>query len=234
MQIVGESSTQDKNILEDITVDQNSEKNNLFDNIGSSTEVPVEKVPDGVVEKAELPGVIRHSYSDKAKINGELYSKEDLVITAAEKSGFINSMITGERYIQEYSIFGGKINVKIRSRTNKETQAMYSYMRHVLDDNRSNVISLESDMPYILLVSQIEEINGVKFPEMKAPYCYTSSAGKVEDPGWFEDLKAWKDKPEGLTNALINRVQLFEYKYWTMVTEASNKNFWNSDTSIEG
>ena len=68
---------------------------------------------------------------------------------------------------------------------------------------------------------------------MKTPLTFEESDGNIVEPGWYKDFQAWKDKPEGLTSALVSAIQLFEYKYWTMTKEAANKNFWNSDTSTE-
>lgn len=182
-----------------------------------------------------IPGHLSNEATERVKINGETYKKSDLEITPEEKAAFIDSLISGKRYKHEYSIFGGKIHVVIRNRSSEETHAMYSYIRRVLSKNGDNegMNIVEGDMAYIPLVAQIDEINGTKFPEMKHPLSYEESDGKEIPPGWLEDFKAWKAKPEGLTSALISFVQLFEYKYWTMVKEAANKNFWNSDTFIE-
>lgn len=208
-------------------------KANAFDDLNAATPIPpTENSAQEAVKNSQLPGAMSGSSENKGIVNNEKYDMDELVITGKEKSAFIDAMLTGERYKLSYPIFGGKINVTIRSRTSKETQAMYAYIRHEMHNDGGNLTILEGDMQYLLLVAQIEELNGTKYPEMKIPLTYTESDGKTIEPGWLEDLASWKDRPEGLISAIINRVQLFEYKYWTMVKEASNKNFWNSDTSI--
>lgn len=209
----------------------NIKEKHVFDDVNDKSAIPVESAAPTVISSSKLP--VTDNNNMKSKIHEETYSKEELVITPEEKASFIESMITGERYKQEYYIFGNKIKLVVRNRTASETQAMYSYIRHAVTNGKENVSLLDGDMSYALIVAQVEELNGTKFSEMKTPLTYTGSKDGEIPPGWLEDLKIWKSKPEGLTTAIINRIQLFEYKYWTMVSEAANKNFWSSDTSTE-
>lgn len=211
-----------------------TEETNAFDNIESTDTIKKEDIEGKTADNASLPGITTGGTDGKVTINYEKYDKEELVITPDDKQAFISAMLTGDRYYRECSLFGGNVKAVIRSRTTRETQAMYSYIRHMLAQRTHAVSTLEGDMQYLLLLVHVEELNGVKFPTMKEPLNFTETAGKLEEPGWLQDLKTWKERPEGLTSALINRIQLFEFKYWTMVKEASNKNFWKSDTSISG
>ena len=210
------------------------EAEGIFKDIDKETPMDVENDKSKeVLSAAQLPGRVTNNTEERLKVGTDSYTPNDLMITPEEKSAFIDAMITGERYRQTFSLFGGKITVKIRSRVAAETHAMYSYIRHSLaNGGAGNINAVEGDMAYVPLVAQIEELNGKKFPEMKEPLTFVESEGKETPPGWFEDFKAWKSKPEGLTSALISCIQLFEYKYWMMTKEATNKNFWNSDTSI--
>lgn len=230
MTVVGES---EKKVTETSREkDENVEqKDNLFEKMDESTKIPPDKAPDGVLAQSELPGKPKGSDDIRRKINSEAYTEEELEIRPDEKDAFVESLLTGSRHYQTYTIFGGRIKVTIRSRTIAETQAMYAYMRHTLTKDASGLATLEGDMSYLLLAAQIDELNGTKYPEMQEPLTFIEKDGKEYEPGWLGCLNTWKAKPEGLTNALINRVQLFEYKYWTMVSEASNRNFWTPETS---
>jgi len=212
------------------------EKEGVFDNLDAPTAAPTGEEAQDVESYSSLPGRYSNPVEERVKINSEQYSETDLMISPEEKANFIDAMITGERYTQRFSLFGGKVNVVVRSRTAAETHALYSYIRYTLSGKGGeNAYSrVEGDMAYVPLVAQIAELNGRSFPEMKTPLTFEELDGKIVEPGWYEDFKAWKAKPEGLTSALISCVQLFEYKYWTMTKEASNKNFWSSDTSSEG
>lgn len=227
MTVVGESEKK----ANEASSEKTEQKDNLFEKMDETTKVPVEKASKGIIEQAELPGNPKGANDIRSKINAEVYTKEELEISPEEKDAFVESMLTGGRHYQTYTIFGGRIKVVIRSRTVTETQAMYAYMRHTLTKDAAGLATLEGDMSYILLAAQIEEINGTKYPEMQEPLTFVEKDGKEQEPGWLACLKTWKAKPEGLTNALINRIQLFEYKYWTMVSEASNRNFWTPETS---
>ena len=243
MTVVGTETVDEKKETEVVNevksedINEKHEKDNMFDKVDVPSEIDTNSENQKEVEEmSQLPVSGSSAKQETVKINKEAYNKANLVITAKEKSDFIDSIISGDRYRQRYSLFGGRLSVVIRNRTAAETNAMYSYIRYILakNDNKEHQINIaEGDMAYIPLVVQIEEINGVKFPEMKEPLTYTESNGEEIKPGWYEDFLAWKKKPEGLTSALISMVQLFEYKYWTMTKEASNKNFWNTDTSIE-
>ena len=215
--------------------EQGKEKGNMFDDIDTASDMATDPESIEGLNDAKLPGVFHNEADGRVRIGTDSYDRDDLVISPEEKSAFIEALVTGERYTQTVDIFGGKMHVMLRSRTAEETHAMYSYIRHVLSsDVQDGMGVVEGDMAYVPLVAQIAEINGTKYPEMKAPLTFEMSGGKEVPPGWLEDLKAWKSRPEALTSALISCIQLFEYKYWTMTKEASNKNFWNSDTSIEG
>ena len=199
----------------------------------SPMDVDAEKAQE-LDEHARLPGRLMNNTEERVKIGTDAYSPMELVITTAEKEAFIAAMISGDRYRQTFKLFGGRVTVTVRSRTAAETHALYAYIRHFLSkEGNDRVSAVEGDMAYVPLVAQIEELNGTRYPEMKQPLMYEVSDGKEVPPGWYEDFRAWKAKPEGLTSALISCVQLFEYKYWMMTKEAANKNFWNSDTSIE-
>ena len=223
--------------VKDAGATKTEEKSNMFDNVKEPTDIDTTSEESEKVEKlSRIPGYTGGKNDSSVKINGETFNKDDLAISPEEKSDFIESMLTGARYKQRYSLFGGRISVVVRNRTAEETNAMYAYIRHILaknGDEEAQIRIAEGDMAYVPLVAQIDEINGTKFPEMKEPLTYVESEGKEIPPGWYNDFLAWKKKPEGLTSALISIVQLFEYKYWTMTREASNKNFWNADTSIE-
>ena len=245
MTVVGNSATKEVDAAKALEAeavnankaDKDMEKNKegVFDDIGSPTQAPVDESTKDVEALSRLPGHVGDPVAARLKINSSQYDPSDLVITPEEKLAFIDAMISGSRYTQTFKLFGGKLVVTVRSRTADETHAMYAYIRHVLSGNdAAGFNAVEGDMAYVPLVAQIAEMNGTAFPEMKTPLLYTMSDGKEQEPGWYGDFKAWKAKPEGLTSALVSCIQLFEYKYWTMTMEASDKNFWNSDTSTEG
>lgn len=210
------------------------DKENVFDSLDNESKVDTESDGQkGVKEASSTPGV--RDMPGKGVLHGDVhtekYDASEVVITPEEKSAFIDAVVTGDRYRQSFDIFGGHVHIVVRSRTSDETAAMYAYMRHEMSKKDANTVQMETDMQYLLLLTQVEEVNGTKFSELKAPYMFKAKGDSEEAPAWMEDMLAWKSKPEGLVGALVNRVQLFEYKYWTMVREAANKNFWSSGAS---
>lgn len=208
-------------------IDEAKEPENVFDRVDHDSKIDPPK-EDPPVDPAQA--VVSNNAKD---INKSLFSDDELVITPSEKAEFIDAMVDGRRYTEEVELLGGRIHVTLRSRTVRETQAMYAFMRHELASGYEAKTSLESDMQYLLTAACVQELNGVTYPELKEPLTYTASGKEEIPPGWLPDMEAWKSKPEGLLSAIANRIQLFEYKYWTMVNEANNKNFWNPDTSTE-
>ena len=233
MTVVGKEEAAPSDSQNTPAQDQKS-KDRMFDNVLVSTPTdPSEGLDAAAADDSRLPGA-QPELEKRGDINGYSYTQEELKITPQEKMAFIDAMITGERYRQTYTLFGGKITMTIRSRLTDETKAFYQLIQHSLNTKNPEIEYSSGDMSLFPLVVQIEELNGVKFPELKTPYTYTMSNGETNPPGWLEDFRNWKKRPEGLLNALIERVQLFEYKYWVMVKEAGSKNFWNTDTSTEG
>lgn len=232
MTVVGGSNKEVPQTPSQETSDK-KEKENTFDQVTSSTTVTDKDLLSDAKENATLPYQPKEGFSDIQTIDLNQYSKNALEITAQEKIAFIEAMISGERYTQQFMLFGGRISLTVRSRTSAETHALYAYLRYRLAHRDEHLDVVEGDVAYMPLVSQVEELNGVKFHEMKAPLTYEERDGVDIEPGWLEDFKTWKQRPEGLTSAIISCIQLFEYKYWIMVKEANNKNFWNTDTSIE-
>ena len=91
-----------------------------------------------------------------------------------------------------------------------------------------------------ILAAQVKSLRGMvneDLPELKRPYGPTRVADgdkgdRVEPPGWVAMADSWGNRPEALVTALHNELQLFERRYWAMVMDAGNQNFWNPAASI--
>lgn len=151
------------------------------------------------------------------------------------KDAFIHSVITGDRYTEEFDRLGGKLHIVVRCRSSIETDAIESYARRMVIMDKVKLQSeYSSMMRKLLFTAQIEEINGVKYPEMKGPMFIESHDGKIEMPGWEGDYRAWEGKPDALVSALIDCILVFEARYWYMVSNSDNENFWNPEESTGG
>ena len=154
-------------------------------------------------------------------------------ISDAEKNVFLEAMVTGERLVVPFSIMGGRITGKIRSRTQDETVAIVARLQHEIRE-KSVIIDAEyiTRVRVMLIATQIAEYNGVENLELARPLkAVRTPEGGIEEPAWIEQLVAWERMDEGLAVALHEQIRKFEIKYWAMVRHAEDQNFWAPATS---
>lgn len=165
--------------------------------------------------------------SDERLIERDAVEKARATITEEHKSRFLDSVVSGSRYTETFSLFGGKLLLKVRSRTNEETDAITAYVRKMVADGRIRVdYDYSSFMRKLLAVAQVDEMNGVRNPEMKAPMFYEDSGDTLVHPGWEPVLEAWEKRPESVLAAVVRCILTFEARYWYMIQRAEDKNFW--------
>ena len=127
-----------------------------------------------------------------------------------------------------FSLFNGKIAGKFRSRLQAETNATISYISHECRKERIVTgIEYTNRLRNMLLATQVAELNGTAFLPLKAPLLRTMDGEKVIEPGWLDQVTYWEKQNDGLVNALYRELQIFERKYWVMVENAKDQNFWN-------
>jgi len=164
---------------------------------------------------------------------GELGADKKIVeITPVDKSNFIQAIVTGERFISSFSLFGGKITGKFRSRRQDEAVAVFNYMAKQLSSGslRSGAEQIVQ-VRYMLFACQLAELNGKQFSEMESPLNETVAKEGVQPPGWMNMIEYFAAWPEGLVTALFDQLCEFEAKYWTMVNNAKDQNFWKPEES---
>jgi hypothetical protein len=164
---------------------------------------------------------------------GELGMEQKTVeITPADKNNFIQALVTGERFTSSFSLFGGKVTGKFRSRRQDEAIAIFNQMSKQLSSGtlRSGAEQVVQ-VRYMLFACQLAELNGKAFAEMEHPLNETVTADGVQPPGWSRMMDHFALWPEGLITALFNQLNEFEAKYWTMVNNAKDQNFWKPEES---
>jgi hypothetical protein len=79
----------------------------------------------------------------------------------------------------------------------------------------------------------VRNLNGLEFPILAKPLLrvVTKPGDEDNDPAWVDQVAVWADKDEGLVTAIFEEIKLFEIKYWTMVSNAKNQNFWKPAAS---
>jgi len=153
---------------------------------------------------------------------------DEVVITPDDRERFLQSLISGERFVLPFSTFNGKLQGKFRSRSQIESNAVITRINWECRSERINTgIEYSSRIRNMLLAAQLAELNGVAYELLKAPYQSVKDGEKLTDPGWLAQAEQWETQNEGLITALYKQLQIFERKYWVMVNSADDQNFWN-------
>jgi len=176
---------------------------------------------DTKVSAEEVPSDIAISTRDNLK---------DVVITSSDKVAFIDSVVSNTRFEREYSLFGGKLSITIRSLTAEETNAMaaWAFKQSVIDPTWH----LSGRGRKHLLTAQVAKFNGIEIPPLAEPLFETlDKDGKTTHrPGWVDMASFWDDKGAAVVDAVIRCTADFDAKYKILCSKAEDENFWAPDT----
>lgn len=169
------------------------------------------------------------------------FLQDKVDITEDDREAFLKAIVTGERYERPFSLFGGKLTGTFRCRKIAESDGIIAWLSHCVNKGKADArIEYLTLMRNAMLAAQVKSLRGMvseDFPELKEPYGPTRVADgdkgdRIEAPGWVAMAESWGSRPEALVTALHNELQLFEKRYWAMVMDAGNQNFWNPAASI--
>jgi hypothetical protein len=198
--------------------------------------------------KKEISGDVKTPLTDNAKKDPVLKAADDggaakaladegsttsaiaepVVITDSDREAFLEAMVSGNRFMLPFELFNGKVKGRFRSRTQIETNASISYLSYECRNEKIVTgIEYSNRLRNMLLAAQVMELNEVGFVELKAPLLRTVNGKDVVEPGWLDQLTYWENQNDGLVNAIYKELQIFERKYWVMVDNAKDQNFWN-------
>ena len=195
-------------------------------------EQSVEKKDDGMLSQSNIASdtpVPKEEVSLGAALSIGAETK-DIVITADDKAAVIDSVVNNTRFERDYSLFGGKLTVTIRSLTADETNALAAWaFKKAVDDPTWHMSGRGRKH---LLAAQVAKFNGTVIPPLKEPLFSTlESDGKtVKAPGWAESTSFWDDKGTAVVDSVMNCIADFDRKYSTLCKKAEDENFWAPDT----
>ena len=154
---------------------------------------------------------------------------KDVVITPADKEAFINSVVNNTRFEREYRLFGGKLNVTIRSITADEANALAAYaFKKSMSDPSWHLSGMGRRH---ILSAQVSMFNGTKIPPLAEPLFETlDKDGKVNEPGWVASTSFWAGKDTAVVDAILRCISDFDIRYSTLCNKAEDENFWTPDT----
>ena len=151
-------------------------------------------------------------------------TKKEIVITARDKSDFLDSVLSNTRYKKRYDLFGGKSGLVLRCMTVDEMQAFLTRRYNLLLED-SLAISKFKHLPFQCAV-MVEEFNGKTFDELAKPYVeHIDSKGKTIKPGWTEQEAYWSGMQPGVLDVISKCIADFSERYAAMMEAAKHTDF---------
>ena len=202
------------------------------DNAGASGDGDAGKKDTGMFSQSKIASdtaVPKEEASVGAALSIGAETK-DVVITVEDKVAFIDSVVNNTRFERDYSLFGGKLKVTIRSVTADETNALAAWaFKNALSDPTWHMSGRGRKN---LLAAQVARFNGIEIPPLKEPLFATlQDDGKtVKDPGWVESASFWDDKSAAVVDSVMRCIADFDLRYSTLCKKAEDENFWAPDT----
>lgn len=188
-----------------------------------------QKTPDSLVGLTEP---VAERVEDIANLNASLGALPTVTVEARHKEAFLDSLVTGDRYRETLSLYGGRVKVTFRSRTLAETDAIMSHLQHLAAGKIvTSDYEYSSAVRLAMLAAQVERLNEVEYPPLAEPLFYVDTGESVDPPGWLDAVSIWQSKPEALVAALGAACSEFEARYWAMVKASGDINFWQPGES---
>jgi hypothetical protein len=206
-------------------------------NEGNST-VPADQITDEVTEKSNnLSGELVTQQMEESASDLGIDLPDEVEVTPEDKDAFLDALIGNVRFERPFSVFGGKMHGILQNRLNRESRALLAEIRRRWDDQElTTMVEYSSKFRYAVLRFQLKEFQGKELTKIEGPL---KAQLKVEDgeaktipPDWMEEAEViFGDMNDGVLAALYEQLMLFERKYWAMVKNAANQNFWNPEDS---
>lgn len=165
---------------------------------------------------------------DSNPLMNTIERRANLNITPEDKEAFITAAIHNKRMTLTYSLMGGRITVRVRSRLVAETRAIIARERweienKMVDNRMDHTIRLRS----MLMTAQIAEFNGQSYNELEEPLMpQVGAEGAETAPAWVTRIDHWAGQSDAVHAMLWGCIQDFEDKYWRMIEDAQNADFW--------
>lgn len=195
------------------------------ENVAADENKPEEKSDD---ENAE------NMFSEENLTNDSIIKPadggKDISITPDEKAAFIESVATNERFTKQYSLFGGKITMTLRSLTTDEVNALAAWTAKKSTTDAAGIMS--GKYRKFLAAAHCEMLNGVEMPPLDEPlFERVGSDGKtVDPPGWVSRGDYFDSMGYGQFQAIMKCIKEFDAKYAMLCSKAEDSNFWAPDT----
>ena len=221
-------------------IDRERSEKSAGDDSGEGLSAKMEANVSNHVESSPVLGKIAGRTDPVAVSKADARASTRVVsVTDAEKSAFVDSVVSGGRYFSEERLLGGRLVVRFRSRSAAESEAIDSFLRKrvAMGLVRSNQEYADA-MRFCVLAAGVDELNGEKFKTLSEAgggtgvgMFYTESKDGLEEPRWMWLYDLWRGKPESIVAIVIESYFDFEAKYWLMISRSGDENFWSPGES---
>lgn len=164
--------------------------------------------------------------SEPLRINGG----KTVTITPEDKVAFLDSVMTNSRFTKRYRLFGGRMDITVRSLTQDELSALaaWAYKQAISDPSWH----LSGRGRRYALSAQVAMFNGIELPPLEEPlYASVEADGKtLKPPAWVERDNFWCGQSAGVVSAVLKCITDFDARYQILCNKAEDENFWNPDT----
>lgn len=160
---------------------------------------------------------------------GAVDAQKHVKITPADKQAFVDAIIANGRMTADYSFFNNKFGITIRSRTYEEARAAMHFASSEARSTTQSRSEFDMRLRAMLMSMQVAWINGVQYKpasELGPLFRTTGEDGKPVDPPWLARVSDFENLPEAVFEAVWQCIFEFESKYWTMMRNARNQDFW--------
>lgn len=215
MEVVGEQNpAQVQDAAKDAGTTEKKDENMFStENLAKDTAVPAPEV-----ESAHDPTI---------KIGAEM---PQVTITPEDKVSFLDAIMSNTRFTKSYSLYGGRVRIRLRSLTLDETNAIAAFLfKQSVNDATWH---LSGRGRRYALAAQVEMFNGTELAPLEAPLFETlAEDGKTtKPPAWVDRDRFWDNKDVGLVEAILKCMTDFDTRYKILISKAQDENFWNPDT----
>lgn len=154
----------------------------------------------------------------------------EIELTPEDKAAFVDAIVNNERFTRNYSLFGGKVTLTVRSLTSDEVNALAAWT--VKQGTRDPDGLSSGRYRKYLAAAQVAMLNGVEMSPLESPlFEHLGGDGKtVEPPGWVNRCAFWDEMSHGLFSAVMGCLADFDLRYSALCRKAEDANFWNPGT----
>lgn len=161
-------------------------------------------------------------------LRSELATLETVTVSDEDRAAFLDALITGKRYCRPFELYNGQLRGVLRCRSAEESEAIAAWVSAGIREKRyGTAVDYSLELRNILLAAQVKSIGATEYPTLALPLRRTQAGDKVTPPGWLDQMTQWSTVPEVILGAVYEAIRAFERKYWTMIDNAANQDFWS-------